>query len=97
MSTAPTFADLVKLEPKLGELLTEAKSYHTSQNPEFCANAAWYGYGGEPGIKPRLLKLVGWERPGGLHWPLSTPAAYDVAYDTLFEALPDCGKCCPYC
>jgi hypothetical protein len=54
----------------------------------------WYGYPGHrPGLKARLTKLVGWEatRPGGVR---RSSAAYDVAYDTIYEALPDCrGRC----
>lgn len=58
-----TWATLVELEPPLKSLLADAKSVTDNRRkPSFCANAAWYGYGGWPGLKPRLLSLVGWER-----------------------------------
>ena len=59
----------------------------------FCANAVWYGYAGfEPGIRSRLCELVGTcaEKGGDLR----PSEAYDLAYETLYEALPDCrGRC----
>ena len=83
-----TFDELVKLEPKLGSLLEEAKAMKRA-SPPFCANAVWYGYRGYPGIKPRLIRLVGWnsKNPDSL---LHGERAYDVAYQTIYHALPDC-------
>jgi hypothetical protein len=89
-----TFAELAALEPALNNLLAEARGHHASRAPDFCANAAWYGYLGFPGLKPRLLQLVGFER-AERHPVLSTPAAYDVAYDFLCDALPNCRGRCP--
>jgi hypothetical protein len=128
----PTFDDLVAIEPKLGELLADAKRYRGG--PEFCANAVWYGYDGDESMKNRLEFLVGWDRgverkpepvgangigepiavrelvlrplsefkvkPRGI--PAKTPNeavlkssdAYDMAYQTLYDALPDCGERC---
>ena len=58
-----TWGILVEHEPRLKVLLADAKSITDNRsNPSFCANAAWYGYGGWPGLKPRLLFLVGWGR-----------------------------------
>jgi hypothetical protein len=89
-----TFEDLARLEPRLQSLLEEARRHHNSRRPDFCANAVWYGYAGHlPGLKPRLLFLVGYERRDR-HPVLSTSLAYDVAYDTIYQALPDCrGRC----
>lgn len=82
----PTFEELAQLEPRLQELLTEAQA--TRRKRGYLAGKVWYGYGGYPGLKPRLLELVGWEREEE-HTLLSTRTAYDVAYDTIYEALPD--------
>jgi hypothetical protein len=54
-----TFDDLVALEPALANLLTEARAFQANSDEILCANGAWYGYGGFPGLKPRLLTLVG--------------------------------------
>ncbi len=88
----PTFAELESPEPVLSALLVEAKS-HDGRDPRFCANAVWYGYNGHPGLKPRLLTVVGWERLDGRHDVLSRPETYDVAYETIYAALPDCRDC----
>ncbi len=55
-----------------------------------CANAIWYGYGGYPGIKPRLLGLVGWHARNPA---LRSSAAYDLAYRRLYDGLPGCRNC----
>lgn len=55
-----------------------------------CANAIWYGYGGYPGIKPRLLGLVGWHARNPA---LRSSAAYDLAYRRLYDDLPGCRNC----
>src|SRR5437764_1430140 len=86
-----TFRKLAALEPGLDSLLAEARSYHRTagQTPNFCANAVWYGYPGhEPGLKRRLMQFVGHVRGGD--GVLATSEAYDVAYHTIYQALPDC-------
>lgn len=87
------FQRLAALEPSLGKLFDEARSHDSDGDPRFCANAAWYGYNGHDGLKPRLLRLVGFERAEGRHPVLSTPEAYDEAYDAIYGALPDCREC----
>lgn len=57
--------------------------------PNFCANAVWYGYHGHKGIKSRLVRLVGWEAQKS-DSVLHSCVAYDVAYETIYDALPDC-------
>lgn len=88
-STVPiTWALLVLLEPGLGTLLTDVqaiKDDHVSES--FCANRHWYRH-----FKPRLLKLVGYERPD-VHPILSSPVAYEIAYDQLLDPLPPCRNC----
>jgi hypothetical protein len=88
-----TFRALAKLEPRLNDLLAAARAFHKSRAKVFCANAVWYGYPGfRPGLKALLCRLVGWSRKeGGV---LQTSEAYDVAYQAIYRALPDCrGRC----
>jgi hypothetical protein len=90
---ALTWAELVRLEPGLGPLLEEARAHHADRSAVFCANAVFYGSADSTrGLKRRLLRLVG--RDSGRAGVLGTSVAYDVAYDTIFAALPDCrGEC----
>jgi hypothetical protein len=67
-------------------LLDEAKSVKARRR-NFCANTVWYSQ-----FKPRLLWLVGWERRDK-HPVLSSAEAYDLAYETIYQALPDCKRC----
>jgi hypothetical protein len=89
----PTFEALAAQEPRLRDLLAEARSFHDNRDPVFCANAVWIGYGDfRPGLKYRLSCLVGWGAEQG--GELRTSDAYDVAYETISQALPDCrGRC----
>ena len=81
------FTDLCILEPQLLDLAQEAANVSSRGKPQFCANAVWYA----GGLKERLCKLVGWDRKP--HPVLGTEEAYDVAYDTCYNALPDCRDC----
>lgn len=94
MEPKMTFRELCDLEPKLKELADEAAALRdTGTGKAFCANAIWYGYFGHLGLKPRLTALVGWERHRGPN-ELCTVDAYDVAYDAIYNMLPDCrGEC----
>ena len=75
------------------EFLKEARAYHRSRPANFCANEVWYGYFHRVGLKKRLCQLVGWER-ADRDPVLGTSAAYDVAYEVIYQALPDCrGRC----
>jgi len=81
-----TFDEMVKIEPKLGDLLKEAQEQHN--NKKFiCANAVWYGYDGFPGIRNRLIDIVGYfaEKP-------DLKYGYDLAYETIYNALPNCKR-----
>jgi hypothetical protein len=88
-----TFPELCEMEPRLLDLLAEAHSHHNNHDEVFCANAVWYGYPGyKPGIRARMCRLVGIfaEKAGDLR----PPEAYDLAYQTIYKALPDCrGNC----
>ena len=75
-----TFANLVEIEPRLGELLAEAQAVSSAGNPNFCANRVWYGNGDRNGLKQKVEKLVGWEAENP---QLTTESAYDLAYKTI--------------
>jgi hypothetical protein len=86
----PTWAELVEAEPRLGQLLREIRAIRRTPGKRWCANAVWYGYGGgyRHSFKGRLSRLVGYDRRGD---PLlGTEDAYDRAYETLYDTLPDC-------
>ena len=87
-----TWRNLVTCEPELGQLLNEVRRIKDDKRkPGFCANACWYGWGeAEPSLKDRKVSLVGWR---ARHEVLRTSAAYDLAYKTLYGALPDCRNC----
>jgi hypothetical protein len=87
-SKKPTWRRLVELEPRLQDLFAEAER-EPPAGEVYCAAMAWYGWGG---LKARMCDLVGngAEQPG----LLATSPAYDVAYDTLLEVLPDCDPEC---
>ncbi len=87
----PTWEDLVAREPRLADLRVAAERVR-DVDASFCANAVWYGYGGHLGLKPRLLRLVGWGAQNR-DPVLRSCDAYDVAYQTLYDLLPDCRGC----
>ena len=94
MTTAPlSIEQLMKLEPRLAELLAEARGYQRDTPPDFCASRAWYGTRERPGLRARLTRLIGWARSGS-HPVLTRSAAYDVACDAVYGALPDCRGGC---
>ncbi len=86
-----TFEELTGLEPELQTLLNEAREITARGLPDFCANYIWYKQ-----FKRRLVTLVGWYAKRRI-LPLTTPAAYDLAHKTIYEALPDCRHESPLC
>ena len=87
-----TWKEMVKIEPHLAKLLKEAKS-HKGGPGHRCANDIWYDYGspGMNGLKSDVHALVGWEAQNRL---LSSSRCYDIAYQKIYSALPDCGDDC---
>jgi hypothetical protein len=86
-----TFESLAAVEPGLRHLMSEAKRIHSRGQPDFCANSVW-----RKAFKPRLVDLVGW----GSRNPdprLHTESAYDIAYKTIYSALPNCRHEGPFC
>lgn len=91
-----TWAELLALEPELAVLHRELSAIKDDGRGDyFCANEVWYGYGSRhrPGYKTRLCELVGWCAPRHVLPELRTMAAYDLAYDTLYNLLPACRNC----
>lgn len=77
-----SFEEICVIEPRLRDLYREAKSYQP--RPGFCANEVWYRQGG---LKERLTRLVGW---GADNPALRSRRVYDLSYDVIYNALPDC-------
>ena len=87
--TSLTWNDLVRLEPGLQQLLSEALSIKDDGTAaSFCANRQWY----RGGLRARLVSLVGWYAQSGKP-DLMTCDAYLLAYETVYSALPDCRSC----
>lgn len=89
-----TWERLCELEPRLRLLEAEARAVEAA--PGYCAHRYWFG---RCGFKARMSRLVGWEmdRPALRPAELGSPVAYDIAYQTLYWALPDCNHptdCC---
>lgn len=84
--TRLTWDEMVRIEPRLGALLQEIKAVQPKDDDEyFCANEVWVER-----FKPRVITLVGWDA----QLPeLQTIRAYDLGYDTCYNALPDCRDC----
>src|SRR5262249_3031935 len=80
----------IKIEPGLALLHEHVRSIKDSGGHSFCANAVWYGYGGHQSLKEWMMRLVGFEAQNPR---LRTMRAYDLAYETLYRALPDCRNC----
>lgn len=84
-----TWGDLVKEEPRLLGVLRQAQDFPKGVNETFCANRA-IGT-----LKWKLAELVGWDRPESASCPvwLRTSAAWDCAFETVYDALPNCRNC----
>ncbi len=83
-----TAQDLAVLEPGIVELLREAELVKDDGTAEsFCPNVIF-----GTRFKPRILALVGWERPEK-DPVLSSSAAYDVVYDAIYNPMPPCRNC----
>lgn len=85
-----TWDMLVKEEPELKELLKRAKAINDNKAKDsFCANYIWY----RKGFRESVYKLVGWEAKKGMADFMYTTTAFDIAYDKIYDALPDCRNC----
>jgi hypothetical protein len=87
----PTFEQLAVLEPRLAALLARAKEIRRGRRRMRyeAVLEEWYGPRGsawDRGLRGEVVYLVGSMRKDG-DPILRTVAAYDVAYDTIFDAL----------
>lgn len=85
-----TFEELVKIEPKLNELLVEAQNYKRTFENCGCAlncDNAW-----NKELKPRLKGLVGWFAQSS-NKEIHSSWAYDIAFHKIYGALPGCNEC----
>jgi len=89
MKREQRFDALCEREPRLRALYEKARAIRDDGTaPAFCTNNLWVNE-----LKPILLGLVGWE----VRDPeLATSEAYDLAYETIYDALPDCRNCSCY-
>lgn len=79
------FHELVRIEPDLGRLYEISKAYHlVGRRNQFCFHGVWYNL-----LKPLMCGMVGL---GCRNRTLQSQEAYDLAYRTIRDALPDC-KC----
>ncbi len=81
-----TWSVLVEHEPRLKHLERTVRKVKDEGGESFCANEWWY----ERGLKDQLVLLAGWSARNPR---LRSEAAYDLAYDRLYDLLPDCRDC----
>ena len=85
------FLELAVEEPALyqleADILNEAYQSKLGDRDYFCANYRWIK---DPGYKQRLCKLVGYEAQNP---DLRSEKFYNLAYDYLYNLLPDCFNC----
>jgi hypothetical protein len=79
--------ELVAIEPELAKLYEEVCSLKDPGGRSFCAEAVWHRQ-----LKARLTWLVGF-RAHGDDPRLRSMAAYDIAFETVYGALPPCRGC----
>jgi hypothetical protein len=79
-----TWGELVKREPRLRSLCCFARDLVKPEGKPFCANAVW-----DAVFEPQFEQLVGWfaQVQDGV---VNTQEAYDLAFERIYEALPDC-------
>jgi predicted DNA-binding transcriptional regulator AlpA len=90
---------LVKLEPRLDKLYRKVTAIKDDPTkPSFCANYEWYDNTTDgPSLESQMCTLVGRKcKNTGGDKRLKSKEAYDIAYRTLYNKLPDCRNCqCP--
>jgi hypothetical protein len=98
------FEWICRIDPRVLTLYEEINSLKDDGRSYFCANELWY-WGGDPHSKTRkqsfkesMEELVGWGRKAAnkedsIEGYLGSSDAYDIVYQTLYAALPDCRDC----
>ncbi len=94
-----TFEEMAEIEPRLRDLLSEARSHRRTAGPDFCACATMDGKNENhpfprhvPGLEARIKKLVGWH--SGRSDYLGTYDAYRAVCCVIGAELPPCGPDC---
>ena len=81
--TGITWAKIIEIEPRLKRAYKIAKNENKDELPEnYCANEIFYRR-----LKPEIVELVGWSARDRR---LRSSQAYDIAYEKILNALPDC-------
>ena len=85
----PTWTKMCHVEQDLLGLYIDAMNRTRDEESKnkrcVCANHIWY-----QDFKPRLRLLVGWEARNPLLW---SSECYDVAYQKIYDAMPECREC----
>lgn len=89
------FLPYVVWEPRLIDVFVRAASViDDGTEPYFCANEVFFGYHNpRASLKRAILPLAGWYAADDVHIKLRTEEAYDVVYERIYEALPNCRDC----
>ena len=82
-----TWATLTELEPRLRDLYNYATEIKDPGGNYFCANLIW-----ARALKPRLNTMVGFDACTD-NEILTSPEAYKLAVDTIYDQLPACRNC----
>jgi hypothetical protein len=78
---------LLRREPGLARLQSEAMSVRDEGGSAFCANRVWYVR-----FEPQLKQFVGSDAEGD-DPVLRSPEAYELSRQILYRLLPDCRNC----
>ena len=88
-----TWEELVAYEPRLNDLLADARAIKDEGGPYFCNDLAYTeDIGNQPSLKKRLNSLVGWDSPNK-ESPCATSEAWRLTIKVIQGVLPNCRKC----
>jgi hypothetical protein len=81
-----TWKRICQIDPTMLNLYREAKTIKDNKRKKrFCANEIW-----ESRFKPFIVNHVGWHSAMP---ELQSSLAYNIAYQTIYGALPNCRNC----
>lgn len=82
-----TWEEIIQIDARVKKLHEKAKNLDI--NEDYCADREWFRDGG---FRDQLKELVGFKRQDK-PVRLRTAKAYEIAYQKIYHALPDC-RCC---
>lgn len=87
-----SWSRIKRIEPRLAGVESIIECIHDPGWEEgFCANDIWYGYtDARFSFKEQVNTYTGWFAE---HPLLRSETAYDIAYEHLYDLLPDCRDC----